>query len=134
MEELLIALVQMAVEIIAEAIFSLPWNLAVSSSERRASDQGRALRSRTWYVFSLIAGAVAGGISLLAMPRAFSGGSALRLAGLVAAPFFSAGLAFWIAKAASAGRRPWNDPNRHAICVFLFTAAVSAIRFGWAQR
>jgi hypothetical protein len=134
MEELLIAVFEIVFEIILQILIQIPWDLGLSFGERRASEADHDANYLLWIVGSLLAGALIGGISLLAFPHTFITHSWARITYLALAPLLSGFLSYFLAKNKSSIDVLTNRPRMHALCLFLFSLGITVIRFTYAQR
>jgi hypothetical protein len=133
-EEILIALLQVILEVLGNVLLEIPWDFTVSSGERRASVGEKEPNNARWFLGSVVLGATFAGISLLFARHAFIARSEFRVANLILAPIVSSIVAYRISKVSAAKSRPWNQPDRHAMCAFLFTGTFATIRFLCAAR
>ena len=133
MEELLIAILQMAFEIILQILIQFPWDFGLSFSERRATDMERDPNYAIWIFGSLLMGASIGGISLLGFPHTFLTHSWARIAYLFLAPLLSGFISYFLAKNKPSIDLLTNRPRMHALCLFLFSLGITVIRFTYAK-
>ena len=134
MEELLIAIFQLVLEILAQVLVELPWDFSLGAGERRAGAAGTESNYWAWGLGSLVVGAAAGGLSLLIVPHTLIRSSQFRIAYLFLAPITSVLVSFFISKLRRSESRPWNRPGMHGLCAFLFAVAMTVIRFAYAKR
>lgn len=126
MEEFLILLFQ----VIVELFLGLPWDW-LWYGEREGGD-GQI--SPFWIGFwSMIAGGVLAGLSLLLFPDVIARRSGLRLFLLFFAPVFAGTTGYWMAKWKER-RRDYVVPREHFWWSFMFTLGYMMVRFGYAHR
>lgn len=134
MEELLIAIFQMAFEIILQILIQFPWDCSLSFSESRSADTDRSPHYGLWIFGSLFVGMLVGGISLLGFPHTLITHSWARITYLFLAPLLSGFLSYFLAKNKSSIDLLTHRPRMHTLCLFLFSLGITVIRFTYAQR
>ena len=134
MEELLIVILQVSLEIVAQVLLELPWDLALGSGERRSDAVEKKPNYLAWSISSLVVGALVGGVSLLVVPHTLIRSSQFRVAYLFLAPIASASTALLLSRIQRSGNRAWVRPTMHGLCAFLFAVTLTTIRFAYAER
>ncbi len=127
MEEILVAVVQFAFELIINIIgyFPFDWRSKHRSSMEPASLAGRCL------LWAMLGGAI-GGLSLLLFQHSLIHLAWLRMLNLVASPLVSA----YLSQAIAVARKKNNahiHPRNHYWYAFWFSLAVATVRFVYAH-
>ena len=126
MEELLIAIVQFLIEVLAQALVQLPFDLAAPN---RPSVPARTFR----YVAFLLLGGVIGGLSIVLIPRTMLQYGALRIANVIVAPLVAGYVASRVTEF-RAKRDFLVVPRIHYWSAFWFTLAFAVVRFAYARH
>ena len=126
MEDLLILIFQVVVEL----FINVPWDLFWYGEPDPKLQQSRAFTIGAW---SLIIGALMGGISLWFFPNVISRPSWLRIFLLFFSPVFAGSTGYLIAKIRSASKS-YVMPKHHFWWSCMFTMGYVIIRFTYAHR
>ena len=125
MEELLIALIQFVIEVLAQSLISLPFDYCTT----RDGPMSRA----TVATLALIGGALVGGVSVALVPFSMLQSSWLRVASLLGSPLVAGWLGHRIATR-RADRGDAVEPVDHFWYAFAFTFGLAAVRFAYAHH
>jgi len=126
MEEFLILLFQ----VLLELFINLPWDFFWYREPRVDAKNSRPIWIGFW---SLVIGAVVGGLSLLLFPDVIAKRAWLRIFLLFFAPVFAGTTGYWSARLRSA-RRHYVVPSQHFWWSCMFSLGYVIIRFVYADR
>jgi hypothetical protein len=126
MEELLIIVIQFLIEVVGEALLSIPFDCTCRVRDKPENPV-------IWPAFVLLVvggscGWVANGFvpPLIHVP-------ALRVLSLIASPLLAGGIGYRIAKFQSQRRNPLIEPKRHFWYSLAFTIGLASVRFASAR-
>ncbi|SDT97859.1 hypothetical protein SAMN05444156_1213 [Verrucomicrobium sp. GAS474] len=127
MEEIIQALLEIGLQILGE----LPWEAALTKSDRQRQKKGRPGLDDAVIpcaLLSLLVGVAFGGVSLWLFPHSFFHAPWLRVLNLVLSPLATATLSCLMA-AYRRKKSPGTSPRSHFIFSFLFSLNFALIRF-----
>ena len=126
MIELFVALIQFLIEVVVQAIISIPFDCSCRAWEKQ---QGEIF----WFgfFFFVIGGMVGGVLSGLVPPLVHA--PVPRVAGLFASPILAGVIGFKIAKWQSENRNPMIIPKHYFWYTLLFTLGLVSVRFVYAK-
>lgn len=124
--EILVVIIQFLIEVVGQALVSIPFDCACRIRERREHHPGSHA-----FVF-LIVGGLVGWMSVALVPALVQTTGA-RIASLVVTPFVSGTLGYFIAKWQSETRNPLLVPQYHFWYTFLFALGLVVVRFAYAK-
>lgn len=127
MEEILVLLIQFAIEVLIQFFVYLPFDVPLRGGKPN-SNAGCGLA-----ILYLALGGAIGGLSLLIAPHLMLQSTFLRVANLIVAPI-TAGLGSWGLSVWRFNRGAEVDPRTHFWTGFCFTLAFSAVRLAYAAR
>jgi hypothetical protein len=92
-------------------------------------------RSDDWLIplAAILLGGILGGLSLIVLPTTILRHEAARLLNLVASPFLSGTLAWWLSQR-RVQRNQRSNPRLHFWFAFTFSVVFLVVRFTWAHR
>jgi len=121
-EDLLLAILQFAIEVLGQVLISVPFDCACRI-RRKPEDQ-----PVVFAILFLVVGTIVGVISLAFIPPLIPG-PGLRIASLLISPFLAGALGRYIALWQSRTRNPLLVPSYHFWYAFCFTLGLAALRF-----
>jgi hypothetical protein len=125
-EEILIVVIQFLIEVIGQALFSIPFDCACRIREKPEH------HGAWWAFLFLFIGGVVGAISAAFIP-ALVHSPALRVAGLFVSPIIAGVIGYQIATRQSRTRNPFLVPRYHFWYTFSFTVGLVAVRFAYVK-
>jgi hypothetical protein len=126
-EDLLIVLIQFLIEVIGQALISIPFDCACRVRDK--PERNAVLISA---LFLVVGGAV-GWISLAFVPGLVRN-PALRVATLFLSPVLAGVFGYYIARWQSRSRNPLLVPRYHFWYAFSFTLGLAAVRFAYSKH
>jgi hypothetical protein len=128
MEEILILLVQIAVEIAAQVFFFYPFETIAWQRDDSGSPNGCG-----WFLISCAFGGARGGLSTLVAPNLLLPHAALRGLNLLLSPLIVGGLAAWLAR----GRKEIGhkiEPTHFFWLGLVFSLSFTLLRWAFGAR
>jgi len=125
-EELLVLIIQFLIEVVGQAVVSIPFDCACRI--RRKEEHHAFLLSVVFLVIGGMVGAISAAFipSLVHVPE-------LRIAGLVVTPLVSGAFGYQIAKWQARTRNPFLVPQFHFWYTFFFALGLVGVRFAYVK-
>jgi hypothetical protein len=126
MEELLILVIQFLIEVVGEALLSIPFDCTCRVRDKPENPA-------VWPAFVLlVAGGLCGWVANRFVPPLIHV-PALSVLSLIASPLLAGGIGYRIARFQTQRRNPLIEPKRHFWYSFAFTLGLASVRFAYAR-